>query len=116
MGQAKSARKSKTAANAAAAGPLDTVAPGPVDTVAPGPVDAVAQPICSLPVLGATTVEDAVFYSAVGVVSIVGWVSWPTAALIGAGHALHQRARNVVRAGAPGQVREALLEAFEDVG
>jgi hypothetical protein len=73
------------------------------------------QPICSLPVVGATTVEDAVFYGAVGVVAVVGLVSWPTAALIGSGHALHQRARNVIRAGGLGEAREGLLEAMDDV-
>jgi hypothetical protein len=73
------------------------------------------QPICSLPVVGATTVEDAVFYGAVGVVAVAGLVSWPTAALIGTGHAFHQRARNVLRAGAVGEAREGLMEAMDDV-
>jgi hypothetical protein len=73
------------------------------------------EPICSLPIVGATTLEDAVFYTAVGAVAIAGWVAWPTAALIGTGHALHQRARNVVRAGAVGEARKGLLEAVEDV-
>jgi hypothetical protein len=65
--------------------------------------------------VGATTVEDAVFYTAVGAVALIGWVSWPTAALVGTGHALHQRARNVIRAGAIGEAREGLLEAVDDV-
>jgi len=73
------------------------------------------EPVCSLPLVGATTVEDAVFYSAVGAVAIVGLVSWPTAALIGTGHALHQRARNVIRSGAFGEAREGLIEAVDDV-
>jgi uncharacterized membrane protein len=73
------------------------------------------DPICSLPVLGATTVEDAVFYTAVGAVAIVGLVSWPTAALIGTAHALHQRARNVIRGGAVGEAREGLLEVADEV-
>jgi hypothetical protein len=72
------------------------------------------ESICSLPIIGATTVEDAVFYTAVGAVAVVGWVAWPTAALIGTGHALHQRARNVVRAGAFGEARAGLIEAVED--
>lgn len=72
------------------------------------------EPICSLPIVGPTTVEDAVFYTAVSAVAIVGWVAWPTAALIGTGHALHQRARNVIRTGAVGEAREALIEAVED--
>jgi hypothetical protein len=74
-----------------------------------------ARPICSLPIVGPTTVEDAVFYSAVGAVAVAGVVAWPTAALIGAGHALHQRARNVTRAGALGEARQGLLEAVDDV-
>jgi hypothetical protein len=74
------------------------------------------EPLCSLPIVGATTVEDAVFYTAVGAVTIVGLVSWPTAALIGTGHALHQRARNVIRTGAFGEAREGLIEAVDDVG
>ena len=76
--------------------------------------DGALEPICSLPLVGPTTVEDAVFYTAIGAVALFGWVSWPTSALIGAGHALHQRARNVVRSGALGQAREGLIEAFED--
>lgn len=59
--------------------------------------------------------EDAVFYTAVGAVAFAGWVSWPVAALIGGGHALHQRARNVIRTGTIGEVREGLIEAVEDV-
>lgn len=73
------------------------------------------EPLCSLPVVGATTVEDAVFYAAVGVVAVAELVSWPTAALIATGHVLHQRARNVIRAGAVGEAREGLIEAFGDV-
>jgi hypothetical protein len=72
------------------------------------------EPICSLPIVGDTTVEDAVFYSAVGAVAFFGLVSWPAAALIGAGHALHQRARNVIRSGVAGELREGLIEAAED--
>jgi len=71
--------------------------------------------ICSLPVVGATTVEDAVFYAAIGAVAMAGLVSWPTAALIGSGHALHQRARNVIRGGTVGEAREGLLEAVDEV-
>lgn len=74
-----------------------------------------AKPICSLPVVGATTVEDAVFYTAVGAVAFTGLVSWPAAALIGGGHALHQRARNVIRAGAVEEAREGLLDAVDEV-
>jgi len=73
------------------------------------------EPICSLPLVGDTTVEDAVFYAAVGAVAVFGLVTWPTAALVGGGHALHQRARNVIRTGAVGEAREGLLEAAEDV-
>jgi hypothetical protein len=71
--------------------------------------------MCSLPIVGETTVEDAVFYTAVGAVAIAGWVSWPVAALIGGGHALHQRARNVIRTGAAGELRAGLIEAVDDV-
>jgi hypothetical protein len=73
------------------------------------------KPICSLPVVGATTTEDAVFYAAVSTVALFGLVSWPAAGLIGAGHALHQRARNVVRSGVIGETREGLIEAVDDV-
>jgi hypothetical protein len=73
------------------------------------------EPVCSLPLVGATTVEDAVFYTAVGAVALVGLVSWPTAALVSGGHALHQRARNVIRAGAVGEAREGLFEAVDEV-
>ena len=73
------------------------------------------QPLGSLPLVGATTVEDAVFYAAVGAVAVAELVCWPTAALIATGHALHQRARNVTRSGAVGEVREGLIEAFGDV-
>lgn len=74
-----------------------------------------AESVRSLPLVGATTVEDEIFYTVVGAVAFSGLVSWPTAALIGTGHALHQRARNVVRTGTVGEAREALIEAFEDV-
>ena len=50
----------------------------------PAPASAI-EPICSLPLVGATTIEDAVFYTAVGAVAFFGVVSWPTAALIGGG-------------------------------
>ena len=73
------------------------------------------KPICSLPVVGPTTVEDAVFYTAVGAVAAAELVSWPVAALIAGGHALKQRARNVIRTGAFGETREGLIEAFEEI-
>jgi hypothetical protein len=56
-----------------------------------------------------------VFYAAVGAVALAELVSWPAAALFATGHALHQRTRNVIRAGAMGEAREGLMEAFEDV-
>lgn len=68
-----------------------------------------------MPIVGQTTVEDAVFYAAVGAVAIVGWVQWPTAGLISSVHALHQRARNVARTGAFGETREGLIEVVDDV-
>jgi len=73
------------------------------------------KPVCSLPLVGPTTVEDAVFYTAVGAVAAAELVSWPVAALIAGGHALHQRARNVIRTGSVGEAREGLIEAFEDI-
>lgn len=99
MGQSKPKAKAKRPA-----------APAPA---VPAP-EAAVEPICSLPIVGATTMEDAVFYTAVGAVAVVGLVSWPTAALIGTGHALHQRARNVIRGGSTGQAREALIEVFDE--
>ncbi len=72
--------------------------------------------LCSLPIVGRTTVEDAVFYSVTGAVAVVGLVSWPTAALFATAHALHQRARNVAREGAFGEVREGFLEAADEFG
>ncbi len=79
------------------------------------PSSTAIEPICSLPLVGATTIEDAVFYTAVGAVAVFGWVSWPTAALIGTGHALHQRARNLTSTGALEEAREGLMEATEDI-
>jgi hypothetical protein len=73
------------------------------------------EPICSLPVVGATTVEDAVFYAGIGALALAELVSWPTAVLIGTGHALHQRARNVIRQGTVGEAREGLIDAFDEV-
>ena len=73
------------------------------------------KPICSLPIVGPTTVEDAVFYTAVGAVAVAELVSWPVAALMAGSHALHQRARNVVRTGAIGEARKGLIEAVEDI-
>jgi predicted TIM-barrel enzyme len=73
------------------------------------------EPLCSLPIVGETTVEDAVFYVAVGAVAVFGWVPWSTAGLIGSVHALHQRARNVVRTGAVGEARAGVIEAVDDV-
>lgn len=73
------------------------------------------EPLVSLPIVGKTTVEDAVFYAAVGAVAMVGWVQWPTAGLFGAVHALHQRARNVTRTGAVGEAREGLMEAVDEL-
>jgi hypothetical protein len=74
-----------------------------------------SQTLVTLPLLGATTVEDVVFYAAVGGVAWAGLVSWPTASLFGTAHALHQRARNVTRLGIAGQVRAGLLEAADEV-
>lgn len=72
------------------------------------------QPVCSLPIVGDTLVEDAVFYVAVSTLAMAGWVSWPTAALLGSAHALHQRTRNITRVGAVGEAREGLIEAVDE--
>jgi hypothetical protein len=72
------------------------------------------QTLCSLPIVRETTVEDAVFYVAVGTVATLGWVPWATAGLIGSMHALHQRARNVVRTGRLGEARAGLIEAVDE--
>jgi hypothetical protein len=84
-----------------------------VEQALPTPI--APEPLCSLPIVGETTVEDAVFYVAVGAVAMFGWVAWPTASLIGSVHALHQRARNVTRTGAVGELRGGLIEAVDDV-
>ncbi len=72
------------------------------------------EPLVSLPIVGDTTIEDAVFYAAVGAVALAELVSWPTAALIATGHALHQRARNVLRTGPAAEAREGLIEALDE--
>jgi hypothetical protein len=84
-----------------------------VESAAPTPVT--PEPLCSLPIVGETTVEDVMFYAAVGAVAMFGWVPVPTAGLIGSVHALHQRARNVTRTGAVGEIREGLIEAVDDL-
>jgi hypothetical protein len=68
-----------------------------------------------LPIVGETTVEDVMFYAAVGAVAVFGWVPVPTAGLIGSVHALHQRARNVTRTGAVGEARQGLIEAVDEL-
>jgi hypothetical protein len=72
------------------------------------------EPLCSLPIVGETTVEDAVFYVAVGAVAVFGWVPVSTAGLIGSVHALHQRARNVTRSGILRDVRAGFIEAVDE--
>ena len=83
----------------------------------PDPAEPTTRPgtVVTLPLVGDTTLEDAVFYALVGTVGAFGWVQWPTAGLIGSLHALHQRARNVERTGALGEVREALIEAADEI-
>jgi hypothetical protein len=78
-------------------------------------VESNTDALCSLPIVGSTTVEDAVFYSVTGAVALAGLVSWPTAALFASVHALHQRARNVIREGAAGEARTGLLEAVDEI-
>ena len=55
------------------------------------------------------------FYASVGAVAVLGWVPWSTAGLIGSVHALHQRARNVIRTGSVGAVRAGVIEAVDEV-
>lgn len=51
--------------------------------------------LCTLPLLGPTTVEDVAFYGVLGIVTVAELVTWPTAALFASAHALHQRVRYV---------------------
>jgi len=70
----------------------------------------------SLPLVGPTTVEDVTFYTVLGVVTVVKLVHWPTAALIGSVHVLHQRARNLALSGSErGEFLEGTLEATEEL-
>jgi hypothetical protein len=78
-------------------------------------VAAAPPPLCRLPVLGDTTTEDAVFYGAVGTLFVAGWLELPAAGLFAAGHALHQRVRNVTRTGEVGELREGAVEVVDDV-
>lgn len=96
------------------------MAPSPRTASKRAPAGAAVQatavkPVCSLPVVGPTTVEDAVFYAAVGALALAELVSWPVAGLMASGHALHQRTRNIIRTGTFGEAREGLIEAFEDI-
>jgi hypothetical protein len=85
------------------------------ETVESEPATAAApEPLCSLPIVGETTIEDAVFYVAVGAVAMFGWVPVSTAGLIGSVHALHQRARNVTRTGILRDARQGLMEAVDE--
>ena len=72
-----------------------------------------SKPIVSLPLVGATRIEDVAFYGALGAVTVFKFVSWPTAAFIGTAHALHQRAHNL--RGKRGEFLEGTLEVTEDV-
>jgi hypothetical protein len=71
------------------------------------------KPVLSLPLVGATRVEDLAFYGALGAVTVFKFVSWPTAAFIGTAHALHQRAHNL--RGRRGEFLEGTLEVTEDI-
>jgi hypothetical protein len=71
--------------------------------------------LVSLPLVGETTLEDALFYAVVGAVAGFGWVQWPTAALFASAHALHQRARNVRRTGNVEEARAAMLDVVDEV-
>jgi hypothetical protein len=67
--------------------------------------DAAPAALVRLPFLGATTVEDVAFYAVLTGVAITEVVAWPTAALVGGGHVLHQRARAIA-----GTQRSAIIE------
>lgn len=69
--------------------------------------------VLSLPLVGATRIEDLAFYGALGAVTVFKFVSWPTAAFIGTAHALHQRAHNL--RGKRGELIEGTLEVTEDI-
>jgi hypothetical protein len=72
--------------------------------------------LVTLPFVGATTVEDVAFYTALGVVTILELVSLPTAALVGSAHVLHQRVRNLVlHSKERGAIFEGALEVTEEV-
>jgi len=76
--------------------------------------------LCTIPLLGPTTIEDVAFYGVLGAVAVAELITWPTAALIGSAHALHQRARYVLQtqhfAGTErGEILEGTLEATEGI-
>jgi hypothetical protein len=80
--------------------------------VAVRPAKGMPGSLVSLPLVGPTTIEDVAFYGVLGVVTVVKLVSWPTAALIGSAHILHQRARNLALSGHErGELIEGTLEA-----
>jgi hypothetical protein len=70
--------------------------------------------LVTLPIVGETTVEDAVFYGAIATFTAVGFVSWQAGTLIGSAHALHQRARNVMRTGVVEDLRKGLLDIADE--
>jgi hypothetical protein len=72
--------------------------------------------IATLPFVGVTTIEDVAFYTVLGAVTAIKLVSWPTAALIGSAHVLHQRARNMMAVSSErAEILEGALEATEDL-
>ena len=84
--------------------------------VAVRPAKGVPSPLLTLPLVGPTTVEDVAFYGILSVVTVAKLVSWPTAALIGSAHVLHQRARNLALSGHErGELIEGTLEATEEM-
>ncbi len=81
-----------------------------------GPPKSPPGALFSLPIVGPTTVEDVTFYGVLSVVTVVKLVHWPTAALIGSVHVLHQRARNLALSGSErGELLEGTLEATEEL-
>jgi hypothetical protein len=72
------------------------------------------EPLCSLPFVGETTIEDAAFYGVLGVLAGFELVCWPTALLIGTAHVLHQRVRRIGGT-RRGEAIEGTLEATEEL-
>ncbi len=60
----------------------------------PAEEDAPARGAYDLPIVGPTSKEELAFYAGTGLAAAFRLVSWQTALLIAAGHAVMHRARN----------------------